>query len=152
MNIVIKIIDIENDKYVTENHFISPKWNLLNLGKMISNDFKLNKQTWILNNNILSWSWNNWRENIELTLFIEDIWFSVKVKSQTGKIYDLDFIESDDRLFDLEYQLLNRHGIIPKTYKLLFNKKEIIGWEYVSELGMYNNCTIDLIIKLQSGF
>ena len=152
MNIVIKIFDIENDKYVTENYFISPKWNLLKLGKIINDKFSLNKQTWILNNNILSWNWNQWRENMELVLFIEDIWFSIKVKSQTGQIYNLDFIESNDKLFDLEYQLLNRYGIIPKTYKLLFNNKEINGWEYVSELGMYNNCTINLVIKLKSGY
>ena len=152
MNIVIKIIDINNDKYTKKNYLINSKWNLLNLGKIMSNDFKLSNQTWIFNNKILPWYWNQWEKNMELVLFIENIWFSINVKSQNGKIFSLDYIESDNKLFDLEYQLYKRYNIIPKTYKLLFNNKEINGWQYLSEIGLYNDCTINLIIKLQSGF
>lgn len=77
MNIVIKIIDVNNDKYIMENHLVNLKWNLLNLGKMMSDDFKLSNQIWIFNNKTLPWYWNQWEKNMELVLFIENIWFSI---------------------------------------------------------------------------
>ena len=114
------------------------------------------EQIWFHNNNPLNNQVIEWNEKINYSIIVNNKWYDFTIKSMTSMVVKVTHLTSRDLISTIKHHIYEKMKILPESYKLTSNvggKSEVLAdTQPIGKYFLPNNSTINLIIKLNSGY
>ena len=113
------------------------------------------EQLWFCNNSIISES-ICWDDKNHYSVIVNNKWFTFNIKTMTNSNIKITQLNSRDKVFAIKYHIYKKVNLLPDIYTLTYynkgNSKELFDEDYIGKYFIPNDATINLTIKLKSGF
>ena len=157
MRIFINIlfINLESDIYAIE---VTDQTSLNQAKQLLLEQSYIypEEQVWFCNNTTIINSNISWDIKNQYSVIVNNIWLNFKIKTMIGTIIEVNHLTSRDKVSIMKYHIFEKSNLHPKNYQLIYTKNnKNITLHDETPLGKYfipNNSTINLIIKLNTGF
>ena len=113
------------------------------------------EQLWFCNNIIMN-DVIEWKENHNYSVVVNNKWFTFNLKTMSGIDLKITHLTSRDKVLAIKYVIYTNLNLLPDSYSLYYNSsfgvKELNENEYIGKYFIPDGSTINLTIKLKSGF
>ena len=113
------------------------------------------EQLWFCNNAIIT---NNipWNTKSRYSVIVNNKWFTFNIKTMTNNNIKITQLTSRDKVLTIKYHIYTKLKLLPDNYTLNYyssnGTKQLEDNDCIGKYFISNNSTINLTIKLKSGF
>lgn len=98
----------------------------------------------------------SWDTKFKYLVVVNNKWYNFNIKTAMGTNIEVHNLSSKDLISTVKYHIFKKTNLTPDTYKLMVIKNnesvELLDFEPIGKYFIPNNSTINLTIKLNSGF
>ena len=152
--VYVLFINMDIETYLVE---VNEKATLIEAKKQLQKNSYIypEEQLWFCNNTIIS-DTIFWNDKNHYSVIVNNKWFTFNIKTMTNSNIKITQLNSRDKVFAIKYHILNKLNLLPNTYTLTYynmgKSKELFDDDFIGKYFIPNDSTINLTIKLKSGF